>query len=178
MVYNFFYTLFLVMFTVTSLFAQQPEVQPSISSEPSEVKILLDVPQLKVSPVVKPITFNIGSLKVTADFIAEGAAAPHRGYLLRRSDVGLLQTVVDNLPDDFTRRCDARVDSCIDEVESCQEDCDSRTSLLIEDLEKAQEDLAEEREQHDSTRLRYTLYGFGGAIVSSLTTVLILRVAK
>ena len=159
-------------------YGQQQVAQEGASSRSEPSRLLLDVPEMQVKPVVKPITFQIGLLKVVADFVPEGAPAPHKGYILRRSDVGLIQTVIDSLPDDFTRECDARVDSCITEVESCQEDCNDRTALLIEDLAKAEEDLATEREQHDSTRLRYTLYGFGGAIVSSLTTVLVLRIAK
>lgn len=171
--------LFVLFCFLGNTYAQQQLGQQGgeVTSSDSN-RLLLEVPEMKVSPVVKPITFKIGLLEVTADFVAEGAAAPHKGYILRRSDVALLQTVVDSLPDDFTRECDNRIDSCIAEVESCQEDCNRRTELLIEDLAKAEESLELEKEQHDSTRLRYTLYGFGGAIVSSLTTVLILRVAK
>ena len=161
---NFLVVALSIIITFNSSYAQpqQPEVQ--------------NLPSLE--PVVKPIKFNIGLLEISAEFIPEGVPSPYRGYILRRSDVALLQTVVDRLPDDFSRECDARIGACIDEVSSCQEECNQRVSATIEELEQTKELLTSERENHDSTKLRYTLYGFSGAIVSSLTTVLILRIAK
>ena len=148
----------------SNTFAQQQQVEEQ------------NIPSLE--PVVKPIKFNIGLLEISAEFVPEGAPAPYRGYMLRRSDVALLQTVVDRLPDDFSRECDARIGACIDEVSNCQEECNQRVAATIEELAQTKELLLSERENHDSTRLRYTLYGFGGAIVSSLTTALILRIFK
>lgn len=136
------------------------------------------VPEVQMEPPVKPITFQIGLLKIEAEFVAEGGTSSYKGYVLKRSDVALLQTVVDSLPDDFSRECDARIDACLEEVTSCQEDCNGRTDALIIDLTQTKEELQIERENHASTRMRYTFYGFGGALVSSLTTALILRIVK
>lgn len=166
-------TILLILF---SLFANNILAQPLLEVDLDHTPASASPPSLESS--TKPITFNIGLLKIEAEFIPAGGVSPYRGYILKRSDVALLQTVVDRLPDDFSRECDFRIRACIDEVTSCQEDCNTRTATLIEQFEQTKEELATEREQHDSTRLRYTLYGFGGAIVSSLTTVLVLRIAK
>ena len=145
--------------------------QPTVSTE--EVPVTeFAAPNM----VVRPITFNIGLLEIKAEFVDEGAAAQYKGYLLKRSDVALLQTVVDSLPDDFSRECDSRIGACLDEVTSCQTDCDQRVEQTISELHQTKDLLVSERELHSSTKMRYTLYGFGGAIVSSLTTALIIKI--
>ena len=130
------------------------------------------------SLVVRPIKFTIGLLEINAEFVDEGVSSPYKGYVLRRSDVALLQTVVDRLPDDFSRECDARIGACIDEVSNCQNECDQRMSNITQELLSTKELLTLERDQHQETRFRYALYGFGGAIVSSLTTVLIIKLVN
>lgn len=164
--------LFLLFSFLTNVAFAQPLLEVDLDHTPTVVS------PLSLESSTKPITFNIGLLKIEAEFIPASGVAPYRGYILKRSDVALLQTVVDSLPDDFSRECDARIGACIEEVTSCQEECNQRVASAIEQLEQTKELLILEREQHDSTRLRYTLYGFGGAIVSSLTTALILRIAK
>lgn len=165
-----------VFFILFSFLANIAIAQPLLEVDLNHTPTVASPPSLESS--TKPITFNIGLLKIEAEFIPASGVSPYRGYILKRSDVALLQTVVDSLPDDFSRECDARIGACIEEVTSCQEECNQRVASVIEQLEQTKELLISEREQHDSTRLRYTLYGFGGAIVSSLTTVLILRIAK
>lgn len=150
--------------------------QPLLNVDLSEEAPAAEAPSLESS--TKPITFNIGLLQIRAEFIPAGGVSPTRGYILKRSDVALLQTVVDRLPDDFSRECDARIGACIEEVSSCQTDCNQRSAAVLEELAQTKDLLIAEKELHDSTRFRYTLYGFGGAIVSSLTTALILRIVK
>lgn len=163
---------------LSTFFAGFSQAQPRLDVDLSEVTT---DEQANVSPLaspMRPITFNIGLLEIKAEFIPVGGVSPVRGYILKRSDVALLQTVVDRLPDDFSRECDARIGACIDEVTSCQTDCNQRSAAVLEELAQTKDLLIAEKELHDSTRLRYTLYGFGGAIVSSLTTALILRIVK
>jgi len=161
---------------LSTFFTGFSQAQPLLDVDLSEAEPPAEA--LVLERVTKPITFNIGLLQISAEFIPAGGISPTRGYILKRSDVALLQTVVDRLPDDFSRECDARIGACIEEVTACQEDCNRRTAAALEELAQTKDLLNAEKELHDSTRLRYTLYGFGGAIVSSLTTALILRIAK
>lgn len=154
------------------------QAQPLLNVDLSEVSSDEQPATPSLESPIRPITFNIGLLEIEAEFIPAGGISPTRGYILKRSDVALLQTVVDRLPDDFSRECDARIGACIEEVTACQEDCNQRSAAVLEELAQTKDLLVAEREMHDSTRLKYTLYGFGGAIVSSLTTVLILKIAK
>ena len=161
---------FIVSILIVSLLASNSAYgQPQ---EQSEVEF--PAPTL----TVRPIKFTIGLLEINAEFVDEGVSSPYKGYVLRRSDVALLQTVVDRLPDDFSRECDARIGACIDEVSNCQSECDQRMSNVTQELFATKELLTLERDQHQETRFRYALYGFGGAIVSSLTTVLIIKLVN
>lgn len=144
-----------------------------------QIQILpLKEPGIPFSSPLKPITFKIGLLEVKPIPIPAGTLTPHKGYLLKRSDIGLLKTVVDNVSSDFTRQCDTRISTYRDELDNCQEDCNERVLDINLQIDKLETSLEQEKELHDSTRLKYTLYGFGGAVVSSLVTALVLRISN
>ena len=147
--------------------------QPSQSEEEVSVRPLLTV---ELEARLRPITFQIGSLTVTGEFLDKDYPAPYRGYILSRSDVGLLKTVVDSVPEDFTRHCDQRIDACIAELQTCQADCNTRVETIMQELTSTKELLVLETEKHGDTRFWYTIYGFGGAVAASLTTALIVRI--
>lgn len=149
--------------------------QPSQGGEASPLKPLMAV---ELESSLKPITFQIGSLTVKGKALRQGQAAPYKGYILTRSDVGLLKTVVDAVPEDFTRHCDLRIDACVAELSTCQTDCNARVDAITKELNRTKESLALETESHSETRFWYTVYGFGGAVAASLTTALITRIVK
>lgn len=138
----------------------------------------LKEPGIPLRSPLKPISFKIGLLEVKPLPISEGTLTPYKGYLFKRSDIGLLKTVVDNVPSDFTRQCDTRISNYKDELDNCQEECNERVLDLNLQVDKLETSLAEEKDLHDSTRLKYTIYGFGGAVVSSLVTALVLRISN
>ena len=74
--------LIVIISFVGNAYGQQQVAQEGASSRSEPSRLLLDVPEMQVKPVVKPITFQIGLLKVVADFVPEGAPAPHKGYIL------------------------------------------------------------------------------------------------
>lgn len=149
--------------------------QPTQSEEEAPTRPLLTV---ELETRLRPITFQIGSLTITGEHLEKDYPAPYRGYILSRSDVGLLKTVVDSVPEDFTRHCDQRIDACIAELQVCQSDCNTRVEAIMQELTSTKERLTLETERHGETRFWYTIYGFGGAVAASLTTALIIRIVN
>lgn len=149
--------------------------QPTQSEEGAPTRPLLTI---ELEPRLRPITFQIGSLTITGEQLEKDYPAPYRGYILSRSDVGLLKTVVDAVPEDFTRHCDQRIDACISELQVCQSDCNARVEAIMAELTSTKERLTLETERHGETRFWYTVYGFGGAVAASLTTALIIRIVN
>ena len=91
---------------------------------------------------------EVGSLKIDAVYLYENTNAPSDGYLLKLEDVAQIKIIMDDFEVDCNRWLDQVKQTCLEDLQKCQENskervkaCHDERDILRNDLLRIKEDL-------------------------------------
>ena len=91
---------------------------------------------------------EVGSLKIDAVYLYQNTNAPSDGYLLKLEDVAQIKIIMDDFEVDCNRWLDQVKQTCLEDLQKCQENskkrvkaCHDERDILRNDLLKAKENL-------------------------------------
>jgi hypothetical protein len=91
---------------------------------------------------------EVGSLKIDAVYLYQDTEAPYEGYLLKLEDVAQIKIIMDDFEVDCNRWLEQVKQTCLEDLQKCQEDsgkrvkaCHDERDILRNDLLKAKEEL-------------------------------------